>query len=149
MLNNRGAADARDALTGKDGVLFNDKGVMLATIDSYQAQVSVNNAKHQPCGDAQEHEVFSSFGVTLTFSEVLVRDEALIREFMEGLKTGQMPNWGFQGLLRGRRGNEERVNYRGCVPSGTIDLQNVSPGDIIKRSWSFAVNEPPEMQKFL
>lgn len=149
MLNNRGANDARNALTGKDGVLFNDKGVMLATVDTYQAQVNVTNTKYQPCGDAQEHEVFASYGVTLTFSEVLVRDEALIREFMDGQKTGIMPNWGFQGLLRGRQGNEERVNYRGCVPSGTVDLQNVSPGDIIKRAWSFFVNEPPEMQKFL
>ena len=41
------------------------------------------------------------------------------------------------------------MNYRQCVPSGTIDLQNLSVGDIIKRAWSLFVNEPPELQKLL
>jgi len=31
------------------------------------------------------------------------------------------------------------------VPDGTIDLQNLTPGEIIKRSWSFRVNATPEM----
>ena len=31
----------------------------------------------------------------------------------------------------------------------TIDLQNVTVGDILKRAWSFFVNEPPALQKLL
>jgi hypothetical protein len=32
--------------------------------------------------------------------------------------------------------------YRDVVPSGTIDLQNLSVGDVIKRAWSLYVNRP-------
>ena len=35
------------------------------------------------------------------------------------------------------------------VPSGNIDLQNLTVGDTIKRQWSLFVNEPPELQKLL
>ena len=68
---------------------------------------------------------------------------------MNALKEGTMPSWNFQGLMKGRNGSEQRMNYRSCVPSGTIDLQNVTVGDILKRAWSFFVNEPPALQKLL
>ena len=40
----------------------------------------------------------------------------------------------------GRNGSEERLVYNDCVPSGNIDLQNVTVGDLIKRQWSLFVN---------
>ena len=46
MLNQRGPIDTRKVLTGKDGALYNDAGVMLATVESFQAQVNVTNAKY-------------------------------------------------------------------------------------------------------
>lgn len=149
MLNQRGPIDTRKVLTGKDGALYNDAGVMLATVESFQAQVNVTNAKYQPLGDAQEHEAFQAYSVTLTFSQIVIEDDAFIVEFMNALKAGTMPNWNFQGLMKGRNGSEQRMNYRSCVPSGTIDLQNVTVGDILKRAWSFFVNEPPALQKLL
>ena len=42
-----------------------------------------------------------------------------------------------------------RYIFRKCVPDGSIDIANVSPGEIIQRSWSFRVNEPPELQSLL
>ena len=60
-----------------------------------------------------------------------------------------MPAWNFQGVVKGRNDSEQRMIYRQCVPSGTIDLQNLSVGDIIKRAWSLFVNEPPELQSLL
>lgn len=149
MLNQRGPVDSRKVLTGKDGALFNDAGTMLATIESFQAQVNVTNAKYQPLGDMQEHEAAQSYTVTLTFSQIIIEDDAFIVEFMNALKEGTLPLWNFQGLVKGRNGSEQRMNYRSCVPSGTIDLQNLTVGDIIKRSWSFTVNEPPALQKLL
>lgn len=149
MLNQRGPIDTRKVLTGKDGALYNDAGVMLATVESFQAQVNVTNAKYQPLGDAQEHEAFQAYSVTLTFSQIVIEDDAFIVEFMNALKEGTMPSWNFQGLMKGRNGSEQRMNYRSCVPSGTIDLQNVTVGDILKRAWSFSVNEPPALQKLL
>ena len=42
-----------------------------------------------------------------------------------------------------------RYVFRSCVPDGSIDIANVTSGDIISRSWSFRVNEPPELQELL
>lgn len=149
MLNNRAPIDTRLALTGKNGALYSDDGTMLATVETFQTQVNVTNAKYQPLGDAQEHEVFQSYGVTLTFTEIVISDEQFMEEMFEAMRTGEMPSWNFQGVVKGRNGSEQRMNYRQCVPSGTIDLQNLSVGDIIKRAWSLFVNEPPELQKLL
>jgi len=149
MLNNQGATDARKVLTGKDGGLYNDDGDLLATVETFQSQVNVTNAKYQPLGDAQEHEVFQSYGVTLTFTETVIEDESFISDLVEGMQDGEMPSWNFQGVVQGRNGSEQRLIYRHCVPSGTIDLQNVSVGDIIKRAWSLYVNDPPDLQSLL
>ncbi len=149
MFNNRGPIDTRKTLTGKDGALFNDEGVMLATIETFQTQVNITTAKYQPLGDAQEHEVFQSYAVTLTFTEIVIEDERFIQELFEGMKTGIMPAWNFQGVVKGRNNSEQRMIYRQCVPSGAIDLQNLSVGDIIKRAWSLFVNDPPELQSLL
>ena len=146
MLNTRGPVDSRKVLTGKDGALYNDAGTMLAT---FQTQVNVTNAKYQPLGDMQEHDAPQSYAVTLTFSQVVIEDDEFITEFMNALKEGTMPIWNFQGLVKGRNGTEQRMNYRSCIPTGTIDLQNLSVGDLIKRAWSFTVNEPPALQKLL
>jgi len=149
MLNTRGALDTRSVLTGKDGALYNDQGVMLATVETFQAQANVTNIKYQPLGDAQEHEVFQAFGATLTFTETVIADERFIQELFQGMKTGIMPSWNFQGVIKGRNGSEQRMIYRQCVPSGTVDLQNLSVGDIIKRAWSLFINEAPELQGLL
>lgn len=149
MLNTRGPVDSRKVLTGKDGALYNDAGTMLATVENFQTQVNVTNAKYQPLGDMQEHEAPQSYAVTLTFSQVVIEDDEFIQEFMDALKEGTMPVWNFQGLVKGRNGSEQRMNYRSCIPTGTVDLQNLSVGDLIKRAWSFTVNEPPALQKLL
>lgn len=149
MFNTRGPIDTRKVLTGKDGALFNDEGVMLATVEPFKTQVNVTNAKYQPLGDAQEHEVFQSYAVTLVFTETVIADERFIIELFEGFKTGVMPEWNFQGVVKGRNGSEQRMVYRQCVPSGMIDLQNLTVGDTIKREWNLFVNDPPELQGLL
>ena len=35
------------------------------------------------------------------------------------------------------------------VPSGQVDIQNVSTGDVIKRNWNFFVNRAPRLQSLL
>lgn len=149
MLNTRVPVDTRKVLTGKDGALFNDAGVMLATVESFTTQVNITNAKYQPLGDMQEHEAPQSYSVSLTFSQIIIEDDAFIKELLTAMKVGTLPMWNFQGLVRGHYGTEQRMNYRSCVPSGTIDLQKLAVGDIVKRDWTFTVNEPPALQSFL
>ena len=149
MFNNRGPVDVRKVLSGKDGALFAEDGTLLATVETFQTKVSVTNAKYQPLGDAQEHEVLTGYNVTLTFTETVIFDERFIQELFDGMASGFMPDWNFQGSIRGRDGTYQRMNYRQCVPSGDIDLQNLSIGDTLKRAWSLFVNEPPELQSLL
>ncbi len=149
VLNTRGVLDTRKVLTGKDGALYNEEGIMIATVESFTSQVNITNAKYQPLGDMQEHEAPQSYAVSLTFSQIVIEDDAFIVELIEAMQNHTMPSWNFQGLLKGRNGSEQRMNYRSCVPTGTIDLQNLTVGDIIKRAWNFAVNEPPALQSML
>ena len=149
MWNPRGPVDARRVFTGKDGLFFNESGIILATTETYQVQLNVTNAKYQPLGDAQEHEAFQRYSVSLNFTEVVVEDNAFIQELFNMLHSGQGTMWTFQGVLKGRNGSEERMIYRDCVPSGNVDLQNISVGDLIKRQWSMFVNRPPELQNLL
>lgn len=148
-LNNRASGDARHVRTGKDGGLYNGDGVLLATIESFQSQIAFNNAKYQVLGDAQEHESLNTYGITLTASQVVVEDDVFIQDMFRFMESQVMPEWNFQGVLQGRNGSEERVVYREVIPSGNIDLQNVGVGDVIKRSWSFFVNQVPDLQSKL
>lgn len=149
ILNAKRYADARNVLTGKDGAFFDDTGEMLATVESYSCQVSNNNGNYQPLGTMQEMDIPMTYKVTLTFAMVTIESERFIQEYMDALKQDTLPQWNFQGLIRGRNGSEERMNFRSCVPSGTVDLQNLTVGDIIRRNWSCTVNEPPALQSLL
>ena len=82
-------------------------------------------------------------------SQIVVEDDAFIQELTEAMESQIMPVWDFQGTLKGRNDSEERMVYRDCIPSGQIDLQNVTTGDVIKRAWNFAVNRPPKLQSLL
>lgn len=42
-----------------------------------------------------------------------------------------------------------RYIFRDCVPDGNIDIANVRTGEVITRSWTFRVNQPPELQSLL
>lgn len=149
MINTRAAGDARQARTGKDGAFYNADGVLLGTVESFSSNVSFNNASYSVLGNAQELESANTFKVTLTMSQIVVEDDAFIQELMTAMKEQTMPYWNFQGVLTGRNGSEQRVVYSECVPSGQVDLQNITTGDVVKRAWNFAVNQPPELQSLL
>ena len=149
MINTRAAGDARQTRTGKDGAFYNADGVLLATVESFSSNVSFNNASYSVLGNAQELESANTFKVTLTMSQIVVEDDAFIQELMTAMKEQTMPYWNFQGVLTGRNGSEQRVVYSECVPSGQVDLQNITTGDVVKRAWNFAVNQPPELQSLL
>ena len=144
-----GVIDSRRALTGMDGILLTDDGQTVICTESFQAQANFTNSKFQPCGVYQEREVPQSFSLTISFSEYVVEDAILFTTLMEALEKGDFPTLNFQGYIKGKDGQEERIIYRNVVPSGTVDIQNVSNGDTIKRQWSLFVNSVPKMQKYI
>ncbi len=148
-LNDQSLLDVRKLITGKDGRLFvtTKKGtnLFLAEVDTFQAQLSPANTDYQPVGSALVYAVNTGYSVTLTLTEAVVRDDVMLTELIADLQNGYFPAFDFQGKMRRRDGQSERVVYRNCVPDGTIDLQNLNPGEIIKRAWSFRVNATPEI----
>lgn len=149
MRNNRAAQDSRHARTGKDGAFYSEDGVLLASVSTFTSNVNFSNAKYQVLGDMQEHESAGTYSVSLTMEQVVIEDDEFIVELMQCMSDGDAPHWNFQGSLMGRNGSEERVMYRDVLPSGQVDLQNVTTGDVIKRNWNFFVNRPPKLQKLL
>jgi len=148
-LSDQSILDVRKLITGKDGQLFVTTKVgtnlFLAEVDTFQAQISPTNTDYQPVGSALVFAVNTGYSVTLTLTEAVVRDDVMLNELISDLQEGYFPSFDFQGKLRRRDGKAERIVYRNCVPDGSIDLQNLTPGEIIKRAWSFRVNASPEM----
>lgn len=149
MLNPRGRIDHRHVFGGKDGVVLNSAGIILASVETFSSKVNYTNGDFKPLGDMQVHEVPLSYKVSLTLQQVVIEDDAFIQEVLEAMSDGTLPLWNFQGLVRGRDGSEQRINYRSCVPTGDLDLQNLNVGDTYKRNWNFTVNEPPDLQSLL
>lgn len=150
-LNNKSLLDVRKLISGKDGQLFvstkRGTNIFLAEVDAFQTQISPSNTDYQPVGSALSYAVNTGYSVTLTLTEAVVRDDVMLEELIVDLGKGYFPTFDFQGKMRRRDGQTERVVYRNCVPDGSIDLQNLTPGEIIKRAWSFRVNATPELQE--
>jgi len=148
-LNDQSILDVRQVISGKDGQIFVSTSagdnIFLAECDTFQAQLSPVNTDYQPVGSALIYAVNTGYSVALTLSEVVVRDDVTMGPLIDDLKTGYFPAWNFEGKLRRRDGQEERIVYSWCIPDGTIDLQNLTPGELIKRSWSFRCNATPSI----
>lgn len=148
MLNQQSILDTTKLITGKDGQLFvtqkDGTQLFLAEVDTFTAQLSQNNVDYQPVGSALVYAVPTGYSVTLTLTEAVVRDDVMIEKFLDDIKQGYVPVFDFQGKLRRRDGQSSRHIYKNCLPDGTINLMNLTPGDIIKRNWSFRVNAIPE-----
>ena len=148
MLNQQSILDTTKLITEKDGQLFvtqkDGTQLFLAEVDTFTAQLSQNNVDYQPVGSALVYVVPTGYSVTLTLTEAVVRDDVMIEKFLDDIKQGYVPVFDFQGKLRRRDGQSSRHIYKNCLPDGTIDLMNLTPGDIIKRNWSFRVNAIPE-----
>ena len=150
VLNSAPAVDVRKVMSGKDGALYDDEGNLLAQIESFQSQVNITNQTYQPLGSAQERSSMTSYKVTLTMTEIVIVNNNFSRMLFDGMKNHRMPTFNFRGMVRSPYDNsEEQVVYRDCVPDGTIDLQNLQPGELYKRSWNWVVNQPPDLQGLL
>lgn len=149
-INTAPSVDVRKVMSGKDGALYDDQGQLLVSVENFNSQVAINNQTFQPLGSAQERSAMTSYKVTLTFTEVVVESERFFRLIMNALKTGRMPVLNFRGMGKSPYDNsEEQVVYRNCVPDGTLDIQNMQPGELCKRTWNWVVNDPPDLQKLL
>lgn len=148
-LNDQSVLDVRKLISGKDGRLFvttnAGENIFLAEVDEFTTQVSPANTDYQPVGSCLIYSVNTGYSLSISFSEALVRDDVMMTELISELQTGYFPTWDFQGVMRRRDGQSQRVVYRNCVPDGEIDFQALTPGEIVKRKWGFRCNASPEL----
>ena len=143
--------DCRRIFSGKDAVIFSaDTGELLSTVESFQAQVNIATTQYQPLGSPIQQDFITGYAVTITITECIIESHQFIREMFDLFVRGRhAPHWNFKSTVYGYNSSEEVIIYRDCVPSGQIDLHNLTIGDIVKRQWNMHVNQPPELQKLL
>lgn len=143
--------DPRQVVSGKDAQIFvttsDGTQIFLAEAENFVAQMNINNQSFQGLGSMLEQAVPLNYSVTVTLTEIVIRDDVMLGKLFEDLSNGYFPAFDFQGKIARRDGQEQRQIFRDCMPDGTIDLMNLTPGDIVKRPWSFRANATPELQK--
>lgn len=135
-----------ELMTGKDGRLFvefNGTNVFLAEINTYSVQMNVNTAEKQPVGSVLVHRIPTGVTFDLTYTEMVIRDDLIMQPLLKAIQKGQIPTYNFQGVAYKPDGQEQRLAFNNCVPNGTFGLQNLTPGEVIEREQSFAINSIP------
>ena len=136
-----------ELMTGKDGRLFVEAGgvnVFLAEINTYSVNMNVNTAEKQPVGSILVHRIPTGVTFDLTYTEMVIRDDLIMEPLLEAIQNGQLPVYNFQGVAYKPDGSEQRLSFNNAVPNGTFGLQTLTPGEVIEREQSFALNAIPE-----
>ena len=134
-------------MTGKDGRLFvefNGANVMLAEINTFSVVMNVNTAEKQPVGSIVVHRIPTGVTFDLTYTEMVVRDNLIMEPLLAAIKEGKIPVYNFQGVTEKPDGQEQRIAFNGAVPNGSFGLQTLTPGEVVEREQSFALNQIPE-----
>jgi hypothetical protein len=143
--------DTNKLLSGKDGRLYvtvDGESEFLAEVDTFQVQMTVNSTDYQPVGSILSYAVPLGSSFTLTFTEAVVRDNLLLEPILRQMEDDRIiPVFDFSGaLVRKVNGEvqEQKVSFDNCVPDGSFDIMNLTPGEVIKRQLSFRVNSIPK-----
>lgn len=136
-----------ELMTGKDGRLFvefDGKNVFLAEINTYSVNMNVNTAEKQPVGSILVHRIPTGVTFDLTYTEMVIRDDLIMEPLLEAIQNGQLPTYHFQGVAYKPDGQEQRLAFNNAVPNGTFGLQTLTPGEVVEREQSFALNSIPK-----
>ena len=147
MANNNNTLNTTELMTGKDGRLFvefNGQNMFLAEINTYSVNMNVNTAEKQPVGSILVHRIPTGVTFDLTYTEMVVRDDLIMEPLLKAIQNGQLPVYNFQGVAYKPDGQEQRIAFNNAVPNGTFGLQTLTPGEVIEREQSFALNSIPK-----
>lgn len=139
--------DTRELMTGTDGCLFFEKdGVMVPMLElsNYAVNMNIAAAQRQFVGDPTQKSIPTGVAFTLAITEAHVRDDLIMQPLLESIANGKFPVFHFQTKVEKPDGQEERLALENVVPSGEFGLQNVTPGEILERPMSFAINKVPK-----
>lgn len=136
-----------ELMTGKDGRLFiefDGANVFLAEINTYAVNMNVNTTEKQPVGSILVHRIPTGVTFDLSFTEMVIRDDLIMEPLLKAIKEGKIPSYNFQGVAYKPDGQEQRLAFNYVVPNGTFGIQSLTPGEVIEREQSFAINSIPE-----
>lgn len=136
-----------ELMTGKDGRLFMEfDGInyFLAEINTYSVNMNVNTSEKQPVGSILVHRIPTGVTFDLTYTEMVIRDDLIMEPLLKAIEGGQIPTYNFQGVAYKPDGTEQRLSFNNAVPNGTFGLQSLTPGEVIEREQSFALNSIPK-----
>lgn len=139
--------DTRELMSGKDGSIFVEVGsvnVEMAEVESFAVNININTVEKHPVGDPTIKRVPVSVTYDLTISAMMIRDDLMMAPLLEELAKGHIPTYNFQTKVTKPDGQEQRVAMNNVVPNGAFTLVNVTPGEVLGREYSFAINEPPK-----
>lgn len=144
--------DSRKVLTGSDARIYatvNGTPTLLAEAQSFTAALNPSNADVQTLGNQLIGAVTGGWTVTLSVTEYVVRDDIMLEPLIAALKSGARISYDFQGVLDRTSidGQESRQVFRDCIPDGTFNLLNLTPGEPVTRETSFRGNAFPEIIK--
>jgi hypothetical protein len=154
MLNNQAVLDSRKLITGKDGQLWVENPetgemIFLAEVNTFTVAMNVSNTDYQPVGSVLVFGVPTGVSFTLSFTEAVIREDLIMKPVLDMIEKGITPNYTFQGAMKRQYdGTETRQILRNCIPEGTFNLANVTPGDIVQRETSWRINSFPEYQSY-
>ena len=135
-----------ELMTGKDGRLFVEfQGInyFLAEINTFAVNMNVNTTETQPVGSTLVHRIPTGVTFDLTYTEMVIRDDLIMEPLLTAIQAGQIPVYNFQGVAYKPDGQEQRLAFNNAVPNGTFGIQSLTPGEIIQREQSFALNSIP------
>lgn len=145
--------DPRKVMTGHDGKLYITVGGVsqfMANVDTFQSQINFTNTEFQPVGDLMNYAIPTGVSVTLTYTEAVISDDLVMAPILDALDKGYVPTFDFRGTLDRQYDSQgQAITYNNCIPDGAMDLQNLTPGEVIKRSTSYRVNSLPKYLKKL
>lgn len=138
-----------ELMTGKDGKLFvkaGDVNVFLAEVNEYKVMMNINSTEYQGVGSILVGTVPTGVTFDLTFTEAVIRDDVIMAPLLEAIANGYIPSYDFQGLAEKPDGSsEERIAFNNAMPNGSFGLQNLTPGEVVKREQSYRLNSIPKL----
>ena len=139
--------NTQELMTGKDGRLFievDGVNVFLAEINTFSVVMNVNTAEKQPVGSILVRRIPTGVTFDLTFTEMVVRDDVIMEPLLAAIHDGKLPVYNFQGVAYKPDGQEERLAFNNAVPNGSFGIMTLTPGEVIEREQSFALNSIPK-----
>ena len=141
-----------ELMSGKDAKMFVECGgvnVFLAELETFSVVMNVNTVEKQPVGDILVHRVPTGVSFDLTFTEMVIRDDVILEPLLAEIRKGKIPVYNFQGVTTKPDGQEQRLTFNDAVPNGSFGIMNATPGEIISREQSYALNSIPQYVKSL